>query len=108
LDAAGSTIGRIDIRDIHPRLACSACARHSPSPRWRSPHPLDDPATFLAAQVDPAGFVLDLEGPVTIDATQRVPELFLAIKQSVDRDRRPVFVYGVGIHSDRAAIVWEL
>jgi uncharacterized protein len=49
---------------------------------------LDDPATFLAVQADPAGFVLDLEGPVTIDEVQRVPELFLAIKQSVDRDRR--------------------
>ncbi len=50
---------------------------------------LDDPATFSAVQADPAGFVLDLEGPVTIDEVQRVPELFLAIKQSVDRDRRP-------------------
>ncbi len=50
---------------------------------------LDDPATFLAVQADPAGFVLDLEGPVTIDEVQRVPQLFLAIKQSVDRDRRP-------------------
>lgn len=49
---------------------------------------LDDPATLLAVQADPAGFVLDLEGPVTIDEAQRVPELFLAIKQSVDRDRR--------------------
>jgi len=50
---------------------------------------LDDPATYLAVHADPAGFVLDLEGPVTIDEVQRVPELFLAIKQSVDRDRRP-------------------
>jgi hypothetical protein len=50
---------------------------------------LDDPATFLAVQADPVGFVLDLEGPVTIDEVQRVPELFLAIKQSVDRDRQP-------------------
>lgn len=33
--------------------------------------------------------MLDLEGPVTIDEVQRVPELFLAIKQAVDRDRRP-------------------
>lgn len=49
---------------------------------------LDDPATFLAVQADPAGFVLDLEGPVTIDEAQRAPELFLAIKQSVDHDRR--------------------
>ncbi len=33
--------------------------------------------------------MLDLDGPVTIDEVQRVPELFLAIKLSVDRDRRP-------------------
>jgi len=50
---------------------------------------LDDPATLLAVQADPAGFVMDLEGPVTIDEAQRVPELFLAIKRSVDNDRRP-------------------
>jgi predicted AAA+ superfamily ATPase len=49
---------------------------------------LDDPATLLAVQADPAGFVLDLAGPVTIDEAQRVPELFLAIKRSVDSDRR--------------------
>lgn len=49
---------------------------------------LDDPATLLAVRTDPTGFILDLEGPVTIDEAQRVPELFLAIKQSVDRDRR--------------------
>ncbi|MBK8167562.1 MAG: ATP-binding protein [bacterium] len=50
---------------------------------------LDDALTFASVQADPAGFVLDLEGPVTIDEVQRVPELFLAIKQAVDRDRRP-------------------
>lgn len=50
---------------------------------------LDDAATHAAIEADPGGFVLDLEGPVTIDEVQRVPELFLAIKQSIDRDRRP-------------------
>lgn len=50
---------------------------------------LDDAPTFAAVQADPSGFVLDLEGPVTVDEVQRVPELFLAIKQAVDRDRRP-------------------
>ncbi|MBD3222020.1 DUF4143 domain-containing protein [bacterium] len=50
---------------------------------------LDDAATLDAVRADPGGFVLDIEGPVTIDEVQRVPELFLAIKQSVDRDRRP-------------------
>ncbi len=50
---------------------------------------LDDAATLTAIKADPGGFVLDLEGPITIDEVQRVPELFLAIKQAVDRDRRP-------------------
>ncbi len=50
---------------------------------------LDDAATLTAVQADPSGFVLDLEGPITIDEVQRVPELFLAVKQAVDRDRRP-------------------
>jgi uncharacterized protein len=50
---------------------------------------LDDAATLTAVQADPRGFVLDLEGSITIDEVQRVPELFLAIKQTVDRDRRP-------------------
>nr|MEE4267122.1 ATP-binding protein [Candidatus Krumholzibacteria bacterium] len=50
---------------------------------------LDDPVTLTAVQSDPSGFVLDLNGPVTIDEVQRVPALFLAIKQAVDRDRRP-------------------
>lgn len=50
---------------------------------------LDDSATLRAVQADPEGFVLDLERPVTIDEVQRVPELFLAIKRSVDQDRRP-------------------
>lgn len=50
---------------------------------------LDDAATLTAVHADPSGFVLDLEGPITIDEVQRVPELFLAVKQAVDRDRRP-------------------
>src|SRR5690606_20271418 len=37
---------------------------------------------------DPVGFVRGLEGAV-IDEVQRVPELMLAIKESVDRDEKP-------------------
>lgn len=50
---------------------------------------LDDPATRRAAIDDPAGFIADLETPAAIDEVQRAPELLLAIKQSVDRDKRP-------------------
>ncbi len=49
---------------------------------------LDDPAVRGAAESDPHGFVEGLEGPVVIDEVQRVPSLALAIKASVDRDRR--------------------
>ena len=49
---------------------------------------LDDPATLEAAKLDPVGFVRALDSAV-IDEVQRAPELLLAIKLSVDQDRRP-------------------
>src|SRR5580693_4397980 len=49
---------------------------------------LDDPQTRLAAENDPVGF-LDFDGLMLIDEVQRVPGLWLAIKNSVDRDPRP-------------------
>ena len=50
---------------------------------------LDDATTLAAAQSDPQGFLAGFEGPVVIDEIQRAPELFLAIKAQVDRNRRP-------------------
>jgi predicted AAA+ superfamily ATPase len=50
---------------------------------------LDDAGMLAAAHGDPAGFVAGLDGAVALDEVQRVPELFLAIKAAVDRDRRP-------------------
>src|SRR3989344_1901610 len=50
---------------------------------------LDDATTLAAARNDPQGFLAGFEGPVVIDEIQRAPELFLAIKAQVDRDRRP-------------------
>jgi predicted AAA+ superfamily ATPase len=50
---------------------------------------LDDQATLAAAKSDPAGFISGLDGPVTLDEVQRAPELFLAIKAAVDRNREP-------------------
>jgi predicted AAA+ superfamily ATPase len=49
---------------------------------------LDVAATREAARSDPDGFVSG-GGTVVIDEVQRVPELLLAIKAAVDRDRRP-------------------
>lgn len=50
---------------------------------------LDDPTILAAARRDPVGFVDQFEEHVIIDEVQRATELFLPIKASVDRDRRP-------------------
>ncbi len=50
---------------------------------------LDNAVTLSAASSDPTGFLAGLEKPVVIDEVQRVPELFLAIKEDVDRNRDP-------------------
>ncbi len=42
-----------------------------------------------AARDDPAGFLAGIEGPVVLDEVQRVPDLFVAIKATVDRKRAP-------------------
>jgi predicted AAA+ superfamily ATPase len=49
---------------------------------------LDDQAVRAAAESDPAAFVRH-DGLLMIDEVQRVPELLLAIKREVDRDRSP-------------------
>jgi len=50
---------------------------------------LDDVSVLSAAQTDPAGFLAGFSGPLVVDEIQRVPELFLALKAQVDRDRTP-------------------
>lgn len=50
---------------------------------------LDDPSSYNFALDDPKGFIGELPEYVTIDEVQRVPELSLAIKQSVDTNRKP-------------------
>lgn len=50
---------------------------------------LDDLTVLSAARSDPEGFIAGLAGPIAIDEIQRAPELLLAIKAAVDRDRRP-------------------
>ncbi len=49
---------------------------------------LDDELTLLSAQGDPAGMIRSLDRAV-IDEIQRAPQLLLAIKRSIDEDRRP-------------------
>src|SRR3989337_973279 len=49
---------------------------------------LDDFAQLAAAKEDPEQFVATGE-PLTIDEAQRCPELFVAMKRAVDRNRVP-------------------
>ena len=50
---------------------------------------LDDPVVLAAAKSDPFGFISAFDELVCLDEVQRAPELFLAIKAAVDKDRRP-------------------
>lgn len=52
----------------------------------RSYRTLDDFATLVAARANPESL---LEGAVILDEVQRCPELLLAVKRSVDEERRP-------------------
>jgi hypothetical protein len=49
---------------------------------------LDDEVTCLAAKEDPVGLIRSIDSAV-IDEIQRAPDLLLAIKKTVDEDRRP-------------------
>jgi len=49
---------------------------------------LDDELTLLSAHEDPVGLIRRFDR-ATIDEIQRAPQLLLAIKKSVDEDRRP-------------------
>ena len=49
----------------------------------------DNTQTLRLAADDPMGFIQNLPKPVIIDEVQRCPELFLAIKYDIDRNRIP-------------------
>jgi len=49
----------------------------------------DDATTMGTARRDPLGFLESYDGPIILDEVQRVPEIFVAIKALVDRDRTP-------------------
>jgi len=49
---------------------------------------LDDDTTRQAAEQDPKGLIRDMDR-VVIDEVQLAPDLLLAIKRSIDEDRRP-------------------
>lgn len=49
----------------------------------------DDFSTLASAKSDPVGFISGLQGNVIFDEVQLVPEVFLAIKADVDKNRQP-------------------
>jgi predicted AAA+ superfamily ATPase len=49
----------------------------------------DEPRLLAAARADPVQFLEDLGETAVLDEVQRVPEIFLPMKASIDRDRRP-------------------
>ncbi len=49
----------------------------------------DDVTTMGAAKRDPLGFLEAYDGPLILDEVQRVPEILVAIKTLIDRQRTP-------------------
>src|ERR687893_638544 len=67
----------------------STLAEHVVADRAGTWLTLDDATILDTARADPVGFVSGRSGLVGIDEAQRVPELLLAVKAEVDRERRP-------------------
>jgi len=64
-------------------------AKHCTDDRWKYVN-LDDQGLLNTVSLDPIGFIRQHEKePLIIDEIQRLPELLLAIKQSVDENRVP-------------------
>jgi len=72
-----------------PRQAGKTTLARLVGNRQRNYATLDDLSMRTAASRDPEGFVRGLDRPVTLDEVQRVPELVLAVKKEVDRNRTP-------------------
>lgn len=85
---------RLALRDtrvvaiIGPRQSGKTTLARRFERQGRSYVTLDDPATLAAARSDPVAFIRDLDR-VIIDEVQRAPSVLLAIKRTVDEDRRP-------------------
>ncbi len=49
----------------------------------------DNLTAFAAAKTDPIEYIANLKKPVILDEVQRIPEIFLPIKEDVDKNRNP-------------------
>lgn len=67
----------------------STLARVVGDPRGYGYISFDDDVARIAAESDPAGFVGGLPERIVLDEVQRVPSLFTALKQEIDRRRSP-------------------
>jgi predicted AAA+ superfamily ATPase len=76
---------------IHGPRQCgkTTLARMAGDPRGYTYLSFDDRVIMAAAEADPTGFVADLPDLTILDEVQRVPSVFPAIKQAVDKDRTP-------------------
>jgi len=63
-------------------------ARHVAKEQGMQYLTLDDELVLLSAKEDPVGMIRNLDRAI-IDEIQRAPQLLLAIKKSIDEDRRP-------------------
>ena len=76
---------------VHGPRQCgkTTLARVVGEPRGYAYLNFDDDVTRTAASQDPVGFVADLPHHVILDEVQRAPQIFTAIKTTVDRERSP-------------------
>jgi len=76
---------------IHGPRQCgkTTLAKTFGEPRGYAYFSFDDDVAAAAAKADPVGFIGDLPEKAILDEVQRVPELFTALKQCVDRNRTP-------------------
>jgi len=76
---------------IHGSRQCGKTTLATRFGKTRGYHYLsfDDDTQRHAAQADPIGFILNLPEYCILDEIQRAPELFTAIKMSVDNNRKP-------------------
>ena len=73
---------------VGPRRSGKTTLARNLAQAGRSYITLDDQTTLQSAQSDPGGFIRGLDLAI-IDEIQRVPELLLAVKKTVDEDDRP-------------------
>ena len=98
---------------IHGPRQCgkTTLARMVGIPRGYTYFNFDDAATLAAVKADPVGFVADAPHKTILDEVQRVPELFAAIKTTVDRNRIPGRFIVTGSTNilllPMAALVWK-